>query len=1112
VGITFRAKLLLIVGTAVLALCAVLLGSAFIAERQAADLQNVEGRLIPKLEIGPRLEAHFERLTLTYQNAVATRNSSALSASWGMRDELFELIRAGSSVLEPAAAASLRWAIQDYAVQAHEVSKRLIAGETGGSLVEDMRQMQARQDRAQKLIAQTLRLRPNEASAAFAAVRTGGARAHQFRLAIGLSSFALLIVLSLWVTRGVLSAVDELSRGFARFATGDFTWRIPVRSADEFGRMAREANQMAENLRRLNGEHTRDDWLKAGQVGLSDALRGDLDPNALAQRALAFMAHRLDAVAGAFYVANADGGLTLAGEYAEGAARQQTFRAGEGLLGQSVLSDDLMLVEGVPADYSPVRSGLGGSSLRTLLFLPLKREGQPVGVIELGLFGECSERMREWLLSIRETLVVSLAAARSRADLEAQRQELSDKNVELEEARLHLQQKAEELSRVSSYKSRFLANVSHELRTPLNSMLLLSQLLSQNESGNLTPRQVEHAKTVHSAGEDLLSLINQVLDLSKIEAGHQELHLEDVPLDHFIEHARRVFEPLAAEKRLSLLFEVAPGVPQTIYTDRQRVERILVNLLGNAIKFTERGKVSLSIGRPSGTAAHADSELDLSHSIAFSVTDTGVGIAEQARERVFAPFEQLESHTDRRYSGTGLGLAIARESALLLGGELRLESTLGRGSTFTCYLPERAQARQQALDQRQRRNSSVADDRERLQEGPGHLLIVEDDTVFAEQLLDIVHARGFQAVVAGSGEEALGLARALRPQGVLLDVRLPDIDGWTVMERLRADPATNALPVHFVSAVDERERGLALGAVGYLVKPTTHAKLVGAVRALTPRAAQEPTRVLVVEDDSLQGEMLVHALHRGGIEARCVDNASAALEEIERDLYACMILDLGLPDMDGLDLLERLTQRTSLDPPHVVVHTGRALTRAERTALDTYADAVVTKGDSSVKRLLEEIRRFVTDLPDYATREALLLSDNTTRSISLEGAKLLLAEDDMRTVYAISALLQASGAKVLIADSGRDALEMLSKNPDVNGVLMDVMMPEMDGYEAIRHLRSDPRFSDLPVVALTGRPVKGERERCLQAGANGYLAKPIDSEQLLSTVGAWLLPENSHGH
>jgi CheY-like chemotaxis protein/signal transduction histidine kinase len=1097
VSISFRAKLFLLVGTAVLALLAVLVSDSLIAARQSADLANVEGRLIPKLKLAPELETQFERVTRGYRTALTTRDPLAAKDAEHEHQQLLGALRDAEGSLGARASASLQVAIREYGALAKQVSERAIAGESADSLVRDRTHMQALRDQAQNLLRQAARVSSSDVSTAFSTVRDANRRAHRVRLAIGICSFALLVLLSGWLSRSVISAIAELRQGFVRFSSGDFLWRIPVQSNDELGGIAREANQMADVLRHLNDEQSREAWLNAGRVGLSQAVQGDLDPKALAMRSLSFMVERLLARAGLFYVATPEGSFELAAEHGAPSARQR-FLPGEGHLGRAALGKDLLVLDRLPDDY--LGSRFEPNPPQSVAALPLTRDGNTVALIELALSRECSDEESEWLLSIREMLTVALSAAQSRAALEAQQMKLSQKNLELEQARFSLQQKAEELSKVSSYKSRFLANVSHELRTPLNSMLLLSEHLAKNESGNLTARQVEHAKTVHAAGEDLLSLINQILDLSRDEAVHRDLTLETVQLTHFVERARRVFEPLAAEKGLGLHFETSPDLPPSLYTDRQRVEGILVNLLGNAIKFTEGGKVTLRIARPAANTSGR--ELDLEHSVSFSVSDTGPGIPDAARARIFAPFEQVDSNTHRRYPGTGLGLAIARESARLLGGDVFVESGLGVGSTFTCVLPEKSSARELAAHPARAASS--------LGEASGHLLIAVDDPAFAEQLLEIVHARGFEAIVARSGEEALSLARASRAQGMLLDVHLPDIDGWQVMERLREDPITQDLPVYFLSARDSDDPGLALGAVGHLLKPATHDKLVDAVRALTRRAPDGAARVLVVEDDPDEGEALVLSLRRGEIDARRVDSAGAALETLAHEKYACMILDLGLPDMDGLDLLEKLTQNTAIDPPRVIVHTGRALTRAEKSRLDSYAEAVVTKDDSSVTRLLEEIRRFVSELPDYATGEALLSTDEAKPEFSLQGAKLLVAEDDMRTVYAISALLQASGAKVLIADSGREALDVLSKNPDVNGVLMDVMMPELDGYEVIRRLRRDPRFERLPVVALTARAMKGERERCLQAGASDYLAKPVDSQRLLRTVGG-LLSSSMHG-
>jgi CheY-like chemotaxis protein/signal transduction histidine kinase len=1160
---SLRSKLFLIVTTATMAVALVLATGALMGARFSRDLNDVEARLVPKVELGPRLEAEFERMRQAIQDAVAAQDPAALDATLAQRTKLFDLIGSAGTVLTPADAAALRWAIQDYYEASRDISRRLIAGETGETLVDDMNQLAARHKKASDLIKQTTRLEENELSAAFAGLRATNARAHQLRVGIGLMSVLLVVALSYWISRAVLRHVGHLSEGFARFATGDFATEIPIAATDELGNVASKANQMAASLKRLAEQRDKDDWIKSAQTDLSGELRGELALDVVAERALGFLASRLDARAAVLYMCDDEGVLELAAQHglvdSEAGGPTAIFKTGVGLVGQAAKQERIVAIDDTPEHYFKICSGLGEASPRQLVLLPLWHLGKPLGVLEFALFTPASERGRELLNAVRPILVSALGEARSRAELqdllqqtqrfaarlavqeeelrennqelqtqqrelrrandelETQRQTLVVANEELLEARERVQQKADELAKVSAYKSQFLANMSHELRTPLNSMLLLSQLLADNLGANLTPKQIEHARTIHGAGQDLLALINQVLDLAKIEAGRQDVHLQSVELERFLAFARRVFEPLAQDKGLELALVLAQDLPNRLVTDEQRLERILVNLLGNAIKFTERGSVTLRIGRPEPGVRFERSELRAESTIAFSVTDTGIGIAAEAQERVFAPFEQLESDVSRRYAGTGLGLAIARESARLLGGELRVQSHPGVGSTFTCYLPERAHADEgeplaEDVAQRVQRApaAAVADDRGTLNAREPHLLVIEDDPVLAEQLVEIIHSRKLKVVVANTGREGLLHANERQPHGIILDVKLPDIDGWTLMERLQQAPATRSIPVHFISGVDAPARGLSLGAIGYLTKPATHAELVRAVRALAPGPAGTSGRVLVVEDDASNGQSVLEILTKENVEGHHVTSANAALKALESEDFGCIILDLGLPDMDGLRLLETLQSNAKL--PRVVVHTGRALTKKETRQLEAYAEAVILKDGDSAERLLEEIRLFVRHLKENLAQDQEPVSAGRRASeISLEGVKILLAEDDMRTVYALCALLRSKGADVVVAENGREALELLAATPDVKGVLMDIMMPEMDGYEAMRRLRQDARFSGLPVIALTARAMKGERERCLEAGANEYLTKPVDGDRLLLAMQSWRGKSGSNG-
>jgi CheY-like chemotaxis protein len=1159
--LTFRAKLMTTVGAAALAFILLILVSSLISGRVTRQLADIEGRLIPKLALGPELDGQYERLGRSLQDAVAAQDPDALAATERLRDRMLATLDSAHDSVDAEDAAALRAAIDDYYQAAHDVSKRLLARETGEGLVDAMTALQAKHSRTAELLKKTTRLDRKELAAGFAATSRAQETGTKLFFAIGVVCLFSVLALSVAISRSLLRSLGDFSAGLARFGRGDFSRPLPVTRDDELGKLARDANQMAENLGRFAEQRDRSDWLKAGQARLTHELRGELELREVAARAIRLVASYLEAPAGALYLASGEGWLEPLGQYAlagEGAAggAAPVFRPGEGLVGQAALQEEIVVVEDPPAGYVRVRSGLGEASPRTIVLAPLTHLGKVTGVIELALFKPCTALMRELLGSIRETLSIALEVARARAaarallaetqrqaqrlaaqeeelsvnneelqaqqeelkqaneELEEQRRALEEQNAELEGARRREQQKADTLATVSEYKSQFLANMSHELRTPLNSMLLLSNLLAQNESRNLTDKQVEFCGTIHAAGKDLLGLINQVLDLAKIEAGKQEVRPEIVSLRELVQRVEKIFAPLAADKGLRLSVDLDPALPASITTDRQRVEQILTNLVGNAIKFTRRGGVSLRLRRPQAGTRFGRDDLSAERTVALAVTDTGIGIAPEQQERIFAPFQQLDSRIDRRYGGSGLGLTIARELAGLLGGELQLASVAGEGSTFTCYLPERtsgvpAPAPALASPPGGVRGSSraVTDDRAQLAAGEAHLMIIEDDPLFAEQLSALIHARNFKVVVASSGQEGLRLAKERRPMGIILDVMLPDIDGWTVMERLRFDPDTNAIPVHFVSSLDAPERGLAMGAVGYLTKPATQRELAGVVETLAPLAAERSRQILVVEDDAARGESLVRLLADEGFEAKHVTSGNAALAALKEGRFGCLVLDLGLADMDGLGFLELIEQQTDLEIPPVVVYTGRALTKAETRRIEAYAEAVVVKEGRSTERLLEEIRMFVQHLKEGLPRHrrpAPARRGLHPAGVRLEGKKILAVDDDMRTVYALSALLRSKGVEVLVADTGREALEIIAARPDIHGVLMDIMLPEMDGYEAMRRIRADARFAKLPIIALTARAMKGEREKCIEAGASDYLSKPIDGERLLALLQQWL--------
>ncbi len=717
--------------------------------------------------------------------------------------------------------------------------------------------------------------------------------------------------------------------------------------------------------------------------------------------------------------------------------------------------------------------------------------------------------------------------------LEMQKAEIEKKNVELKKAQRIVQEKATDLEKASKYKSEFLANMSHELRTPLNGVLLLSKLLSDNKEGNLTDKELEFAQTIHSAGSDLLRLINDILDLSKVEAGKMELHIEDVALKDIASTTERNFGTVADEKGLSLSTELTHGLPDRIRTDRQRVGQIIQNLLSNAFKFTLKGgRVSLKIGRPGEQISLSKSGLDPSKAIAFSVSDTGKGIPKDKQRLIFEAFQQEDGTTSRKFGGTGLGLSISKELVNLLGGEIQLESEEGKGSTFTFYLPQKLTAsmkqrardnsfdamppaprptRKEATDEQpdsgseQEAMAYVADDRKEMTPGDKSILIIEDDAKFAKILCDLSREKGFKVLIAEDGETGLHFADYYMPSAIILDIGLPGIDGWGVMSRLKDNPQTRHVPVHFISACDDGLDAMKMGAIGYLAKPVSMEGL-DAVYSRIERMISKPVKeLLVVEDNVSQQEFIAKIIGNGDVRITTASNAVEAHDLLLSGKFDCMILDVGLPDMSGVDLLNRIRSEDPLLHMPVIIYTGRELTEEENETLHEYAQSIIIKGARSPERLLDEttlfLHRVEANLPEETRQMLRMVHDKES---VLNNKKILLADDDMRNVFAVTHILEEKGMEVLVGKNGKEALEHMTNNSDIDLVLMDIMMPEMDGYEAMREIRKDENFKDLPIIALTAKAMRGDRAKCIEAGANDYIAKPVDPDKLLSMLRVWL--------
>ncbi|MGO4702345.1 response regulator [Dyella sp. 2RAB6] len=732
---------------------------------------------------------------------------------------------------------------------------------------------------------------------------------------------------------------------------------------------------------------------------------------------------------------------------------------------------------------------------------------------------ELQEQSQRLLASEEELRVQTEELQASNEELRQKSETLNEQKHLLETLQRETQDKADELARASQYKSEFLANMSHELRTPLNSLLILSRSLAENREGNLDGEQVESARIIHDSGSNLLHLINDILDLSKVEAGKMELVLAELPLADLERTLKRTFGHVAQEKGLEFRVEIEAGVPAGIYTDAAKLEQVANNLVGNAFKFTHQGGVTVRIARPpAGLALPAS--LQGKAAIAIAVHDTGIGIPRAKVERVFNAFEQVDASTSRQYGGTGLGLAISRRLVELLGGDIVLDSEEGRGSIFTMLLPERADgtlspaappgapAESRPVPVSALLPDTIEDDRDTLAPGDTAILIVEDDPVFARILADMVRRKGYRALAATDGESGLQLAQRFRPTGILLDVMLPGMDGWTVIARLKENAATRPIPVHFISAVDDASRGRELGAVGFLTKPVSRESIDGAFERMLHFAEGQSRRLLIVDDDADSRAAMRTLLRGDDVTIDEAGSAEEALEHVSGAEYDCIVLDLGLPGMSGTEFLERMSAAGKVPP--VVIYSGRELSREESLKLRQYTDSIVIKGARSPERLMDEVSLFLHSIRGGRARAAApAAAPAQTAAVNgmpseLGGRKVLLVDDDMRNLFALSKVLRGWGMQVNLAQDGQKALKALDEQNGLELVLMDIMMPVMDGYDTIREIRAQARFAKLPIIALTAKAMRGDREKCLEAGANDYLSKPIDIDKLSSMLHVWL--------
>jgi signal transduction histidine kinase/CheY-like chemotaxis protein/CHASE3 domain sensor protein/putative methionine-R-sulfoxide reductase with GAF domain len=942
-----------------------------------------------------------------------------------------------------------------------------------------------------------------------------------------------------------------------------------------FSRRRRAEKQLSANnleLQELIEKDKIQKWVLNGANEINSQMRAADTIDELAENVINSLCHYINAPLGGFYVTNNETKTVQLLSSFGFTNNHQQYKMNEGIVGQVAASGKTLSLTNLPEDYIKIHSGIGDSVPKCVSVIPVHYNDKVNGVLEFAFLEKPSEdsialldfvkknigsgintgqlhqsmnalntqlqeqsealqKQQEELKSTNEELMSqSEALQASEEELRVQQEELQQTNAELEEkaqllaekndaldsARIGLQQKAEELEQSSRYKSEFLANMSHELRTPLNSILILAKLLADNKTDNLNDKQVEYAKVIHKSGNDLLNLINDILDLSKIEAGKLDLTIEEIAVDEIVDDIHFLFKEVANSKKINFNIDVASGVPEKIKTDKVRLEQVVRNLLSNAFKFTmPNGNIDLNIRLSSPTDVFKNPELCSAKNILMiSVTDSGIGIPKEKQQLIFEAFQQADGATTRKFGGTGLGLSISRQLALMLGGELQVQSEEQKGSTFTLCMPvefdeqvntERKTRKVEAVAHHNDPEDEFKDDRSLIKTGDDVLLIIEDDTVTAELFQRMAREKKYKTVVALQGDLGLYYAKLYKPKAIILDVYLPVMDGFTVLKKLKEDPEVSAIPVHMVSGMKELPKNKGKGRASFNSKPLSAEDTEHLFEEIRKTGAKTVKNILIIEDDTIHQQYLQNLIREEepGVESFIAADTDDAIKIANEHVIDCVIVDLQLNNTSGIDTLKKLRTITELKKTPVIVYTARNVTKEEDNQIREYANTIVLKGARSQKRLLEEITLFLHHVNEIKETPALSAPPAETQKI-LKGKKVLLVDDDMRNVFALSSILHDQQLQVIVAGDGKEALEKLAENSDIDIILMDIMMPEMDGYQAMQEIRKDPKHKDLPIIALTAKAMKDDREKCLQAGASDYITKPVDTDQLISLMKVWL--------
>ncbi|MFD2582566.1 response regulator [Pedobacter vanadiisoli] len=969
-----------------------------------------------------------------------------------------------------------------------------------------------------------------------------------------------------------IAAIKEIAY---QISNGNYGVKLDSQIQDDLGELSESLNAMSSSLKKSFNILEENEWLQTGVANLNVKMVGEKDVFHLAEDIVEFLANYTKSQVGALYLFKDDGYLHLKGQYAlQKQNLTQTIELGQGLIGQVVKTGKPILLDDVPQNELTITHATGNIKPAQIIVLPIIRNEISIGGLELGTIGKYSDLQLHFLKLVLSDVGTALLGAQNRqklqhlleetqaqseelqvqhneleglnAELEAQAQKLQaseeelrvqqeellqsnqeleersslleEKNELIEERNIEIQQKAEALELSTRYKSEFLANMSHELRTPLNSILLLSRLMAENES--MDREHQEYAEVIQSSGQGLLSLIDEILDLSKIEAGKMELDRTNVKVDEVILNMRSLFNPLAKDKNLNFVVEKSDGVPEFFHTDKMRLEQIIKNLLSNAIKFTTVGTVSLNIRKNEKLGA-----------LVFKVTDTGVGIAPEKQAMVFEAFQQADGSTRRKFGGTGLGLSISRELAKLLGGYIDLKSTEGEGSTFTLTLPidknkgfdgvvaslEKPEIVAPAEPVVKKTNpltvenipQEIEDDRDNIQPDDKVILIVEDDTPFAKTLLDFTRKRNYKGLVAVRGDAGIEMAKIFKPLAILLDIQLPVKDGWQVMEELKSDPSTRPIPVHIMSSLQVKKESLLKGAVDFINKPFAFEHMQEIFSKLEHALSRHPKKVLIVEENEQHAKALSYFLSNFNIQTEIVNQVKESVSALHKPEVNCVILDMGIPDKHAYETLEMVKKTPGLENLPIIIFTGKNLSKGEENRIKQYADSIVVKTAHSYQRILDEAGLFLHLVEEKSKEKSKTPKKFSELQDVLVGKTVLVADDDVRNIFSLTKMLEQHQMKVVAATDGKEALKLLNENPEVDVVLMDMMMPELDGYETTTAIRQDIKYRNLPILAVTAKAMMGDREKCIAAGASDYISKPVDMDQLISLLRVWLY-ENHH--